>query len=626
LDEHPLSDQGPLLRDADQPAPLLEARLWAAFAAAETSGALHRAWLALICRALPGAQRAALLRAEPDGTFSPAAVWPDASGTFEPLRAIAEQCIGSGHPAILSNHPGLVHIGYPFFGNAGKIAGAVLTELERESDDATQRAVRTLHMGVGWLEAQALRDESAASRAAMERSAAALDIVAVANEHERPDAAAIAVSNEIALRLGVARVAIGLWDGRKNRLTALSHTAWFKRGTALVTAIEDAMDEAVEQRATVWLPASPGEPVRITVAHTRLRAVWKQSAALATVPIVAGDRQAGALLLAQDTGSPAILSEEQVRLAQAAAALVGPALAAKAKARRWISGRIADGVGEVLRGVIGPRHVAWKLLAAAVLAALAVTSVVPTAFRVSARAVLEGHIQRAVPAPFDGFIATALLRAGDIVHEGDVLATLDDKDLALERARWTGERDQALQKARDATARHDRAAASEFEAQSRQADAQLALTADKLARSRIVAPIDGLVVTGDLSQMIGGPVETGKVLFEIAPLDFWRVVVRVDERDVRFIHPPQPGVLVLGGMSGATLPLTLNRITSVAETDNGRNAFRGEADLDDNADASGLRPGMEGIAKIEVGHRAILAVWTRSLMDWLRMQMWTWTP
>ena len=163
-----------------------------------------------------------------------------------------------------------------------------------------------------------------------------------------------------------------------------------------------------------------------------------------------------------------------------------------------------------------------------------------------------------------------------------------------------------------------------MEAQARQTEAQIALAQEKLARTRIVAPIDGLVVSGDLSQSIGAPVETGKVLFEVAPLDDYRVIVRLDERDIRFVEAGQRGRLLLHGQADSTVDFTVQRITSVAEIDGGRNTFRVEGTLE--GVPGNLRPGMEGVGKIAITDRSFAWVWTRGLMDWLRMQIWAWTP
>jgi len=169
--------------------------------------------------------------------------------------------------------------------------------------------------------------------------------------------------------------------------------------------------------------------------------------------------------------------------------------------------------------VLGHDKPSLKLAVLAGVVAVAALCVGQGEYRVTARAVLEGKIQRAAVAPFDGFVAESSVRPGDHLHAGDLLAAMDDHDLVLERARAWADAEKSRQKYNEAMAKHDRPGAAELSAQIDQAEAQLALADDKLRRSRIVAPIDGLLVSGDLSQMLGAPVERGKTLFEIAPLD-----------------------------------------------------------------------------------------------------------
>lgn len=601
-----------------------DARLWAAFATAGSTEALCRSWLALQCRSLADVEGAMVLLARPGKPFAPVAMWPDAGQDMGFLRGVAEECVQTAAPVVRrppheSGATGL-HVAYPFLADGDVPVGVVVLDLRMRGEPQIQATLRTLHWGVGWLEAQAVRDRVGRERQRVAAAAAALDIVAVANEHDRADAAAMAVANELAVRLGAARVAIGLDAGRGAKLLALSHTAWFKRKTTMVGAIEQAMDEAAEQRVTVRLPASSDEAVRILVAHEQLQTHWDANGAYTTYPLLTDRGPAGAITTLH-TEPP---SEAVVRLGEAISTLLGPILDQKRRARRMVSGRVIDGAHDLVGAVIGPRHIAWKLAGVVTLCGLAAVILVPTSFRVSAKAVLEGRVQRVVPAPFEGFIATAPAKAGDVVHAGDVLATLDDRDLQLERVKSQSEHDRLVVKAHEAMAKHDPGAGGQVEAQLRQTEAQAALTAEKLARTRIVAPIDGILVSGDLSQSIGAPVELGKVLFEVAPLDDYRVIVRLDERDIRHVRPGQVGKVLLHGMTGASEPFTVQRITSVAETDAGHNTFRVEGRLDGSR--SGLRPGMEGVAKIEIVDHSIIWVWTRGLMDWARMLVWSWTP
>jgi multidrug resistance efflux pump len=245
-------------------------------------------------------------------------------------------------------------------------------------------------------------------------------------------------------------------------------------------------------------------------------------------------------------------------------------------------------------------------------------------FRVSARTVVEGAVQRAAVAPFEGFIAEAPVRAGDLVRTGQLLARLEDRDLRLDRVKFASEREQQLRKYHDALAKHDRATAGILMAQAAQSEAQLALVDEKLARTRVTAAFDGVVVSGDLSQLLGSPVEQGKLLFEIAPLDAYRVILKVDDRDIAYVLNGQRGRLALTGLGGDPMPFQVTKVTSVSTAQEGRNYFRVEAQLEQPR--NGVRPGMEGVGKIVVDQRKFAWIWTRSLVDWMRITFWTWMP
>ena len=133
-----------------------------------------------------------------------------------------------------------------------------------------------------------------------------------------------------------------------------------------------------------------------------------------------------------------------------------------------------------------------------------------------------------------------------------------------------------------------------------------------------------MVISGDLSQRLGAPVGKGELLFEIAPLAEWRVAVDVRERDLRHVRPGQPGRLLLSGRADAAAPIEVTRVTPVARAVDGANVFRVEARLTEAI--PGLRPGMEGVAKIEAGEASILRVWTRTTLHRLRALVWEWTP
>jgi RND family efflux transporter MFP subunit len=259
---------------------------------------------------------------------------------------------------------------------------------------------------------------------------------------------------------------------------------------------------------------------------------------------------------------------------------------------------------------------------AVVLVAAVVLGFATWPYRVTAKVMVEGAVQRAVAAPFQGFVGESFVRAGDTVRPGQMLARLDDRDLKLERVRWASEAEQMQRRYRQAAAAQERSAMTVAAAQEQQALAQLGLVEERLERAVLRAPFEGVVVTGDLSQLLGSPVEQGKVLFEIAPLDAYRVVLHVDERDVAELQPGQRGQIALAGMPFDRLPFTVRQITPISSAQEGRNFFRVEAQLDQAPPR--LRPGMEGIGKVEVGKRKLLWIWTHPLVEWLQLTTWRW--
>jgi RND family efflux transporter MFP subunit len=245
-------------------------------------------------------------------------------------------------------------------------------------------------------------------------------------------------------------------------------------------------------------------------------------------------------------------------------------------------------------------------------------------YRVTASTTLEGTIQRVVSAPFNGYIAEAQARAGDIVQEGELLCLLDDRDLKLEHLKWSTQREQLLKEYREAMAKHDRAQIQIINAKIDQAEAQISLLDEHLARTKVVAPFYGVVMKGDLSQSLGAPVERGQVLFEVAPLESYRVIVEVDERDITDIAVGQQGELILPSMPGDLFPLVIEKITPVSTAKEGRNYFRVEARLKNTSER--LRPGMDGVGKISIDRRKLIWIWTHEAIDWIRLKLWAWIP
>jgi multidrug efflux pump subunit AcrA (membrane-fusion protein) len=596
----------------------------------------YQAWLGLQCGIVGGVTAGLLLlrtTPHPDAPpYAPAAAWPDAQQDLNQLAQVAQQAAGERRSVVARCHSGTlgqmqttgIMVAHPIgAGGEGPFAIIAVSVGPRPGLDP-QAVARQLAWGAGWLEMLLTRQRADEGAQRVARAAVGLDLLAVAGEHRQLDASAMALSNELAGRLHCDRVSIGIVNRRRNgvRLKAMSHTATFVRKSQTADSIENAMEEALDQNTVVSFPPTASTERRIAVAHKSLANAAGGRAAVASVILSSRGRSVGVITLERHRDEA--FDEAAIQLCETVANLIGPMIDLQHDRGRMISGRAVDLAHDGIRRLFGPRYPALKLAAGALVVIVGILAFATGAHTVSAKSVTEGVVQRAVVAPFDGFVLSAPIRAGDIVHEGDVLASLNDRDLVLDRLKARSDRDRLVQKHRDALAKHDRPEMVALSAQIHQSEAQLALAETKLARTRLTAPFDGIVVSGDLSQNLGSPVERGKVLFEIAPLDQYRVILQVDERDIGYVGVGQKGRLALAGLPGQPLPLTLTKITPVAVAEEGRNFFRIEASLDDESVA--LRPGMEGVGKIEVGRARLVWVWAHPLIEWLWLTAWKWIP
>ncbi|MDB5863901.1 MAG: hypothetical protein JWO70_1707 [Betaproteobacteria bacterium] len=451
-------------------------------------------------------------------------------------------------------------------------------------------------------------------------AARVLDLQATVLSHDTFEASATAFAGEVATLLRFDRVAIGFTQGVHTRVVAVSHTVDLPAGTELLDAFAAAMEESLDQSSTIVLPADPGARPLITLAHAELsRRYGGAGGAVCTVPLVRGGKTFGALTLARaDATTP---TREEIALCEHIACMIGPILELKREAERSWHARLNRAVRNLAKQIAAPGNTGRKGVAALALVALLAAFLVPVQYRIGAQARIEGSVQRALIAPADGFLRQIHVRPGDRVTAGQVLAELAEEDLGSEKRKWQSELTQHENAASAALARTDRGQYVINQSKADEARAQLDLVERQLGRTRVVAPFDGVVIKGDLSQSLGAPLRRGDVLLTIAPADRFRLLIEVDERDIADVYAGQKGSVALGALSERALSFRVARVTPVATARDGRNFFEVEAEL---GEAAPLRPGLRGVAKIDAGTSSIAWAWTHRLFDWMRFALWSW--
>jgi len=604
---------------------ILDQALWQKFRNAETPEEFIGTWLAMLCRRVPGATAALVTLGEPDvGPFSPFAFWPERGIVAESLSIISEKAVSQRQGAIMNagtaaNGLAVQQLAYPFLVDGSVYGGCAIAFVGQHG--LVNDIMRRIQWATGWVEVLLRRRLHEEEENLRERSSLVFDVLATVLENRKFNAAAAALVTELALHLKCDPVSIGLVRRRRCRVAQISHAAGFGKKMNLVRDIRTAMEEAVDQRAIVLYPPNKAWEYRITRAHEEL-AKSNVGHCVLTVPMQSDHEIIGALTFQRPSDQP--FDEAAIDLCDAVASVVGPVLKEKQQNDRNILIKLGESLVTQLRRLFGSNYFGRKLATALAIVAVAYFSFATMLHTVTSPAVVRGTIERTIVAPFRGYVASESARAGEVVRKGQTLARLDDQDLNLEHIRLMTTREQKLVEYDRALSKHDRAETLIVKSQIDEADAQLALIDEQLKRIRLVAPFDGYVVSGDLSQSIGAAVERGEELFKIAPLNSYRVMLEVDEDDIDEISVGQAGELRVAALPEVPMDYRIERITAISQQKDGRNYFSVEARLENSDDH--LRPGMEGIAKTAIGERLQIVNYTAKLVDWARLKIWRWTP
>lgn len=234
--------------------------------------------------------------------------------------------------------------------------------------------------------------------------------------------------------------------------------------------------------------------------------------------------------------------------------------------------------------------------------------------------VVRAAESRHTAAPFDAILGSVLVKPGHRVHAGDILCQFDHRELDRQHVEPRTE-------ARVLEIEQDRARAAGSPADVRLAGAKKALVnarleviKQRIARSTVRAPIEGVVIGGDLRMRIGSVVELGAPLFELAPMDTWLLELTVPERTVSELNAGMSGSFASFASPGELHEFGIRAVRPAAEVRDGRTVYSAEASLLGSAEK--LRPGMEGVARVRMGKRPIWWIALHRTVDYLRMKLW----
>ncbi len=222
------------------------------------------------------------------------------------------------------------------------------------------------------------------------------------------------------------------------------------------------------------------------------------------------------------------------------------------------------------------------------------------------------------------------VRPGDLVNTTNVLLKFDTADLELEEASTQADQNRYLREIEKARAEAERLRGSKSsslaemrinQALVEQTQARLDLIRYRLQQSSLRPPFNSVVVEGDLRQRIGAHMKQGEPLFKVARIDNLYSEAEINERDVHEILNKSDGEIAFVAQPKLKYPAKILRIEPAAAPKEGQNVFQVRLSVD-GAVQPWWRPGMSGVAKINVEKRTLLWIITHRTVDFLRMYLW----
>lgn len=280
---------------------------------------------------------------------------------------------------------------------------------------------------------------------------------------------------------------------------------------------------------------------------------------------------------------------------------------------------------------------AWRLSRRQTIgfAAIAIfAAFLPIPSKISSSFVLEPGLQAEVRATIPGVVRQVLVREGDEVRQGQILAILENPQVETDAAVAAEQLSMAQSQLRAAEASADPAATATAGREAAKLGDDVREEQQKAAQLDIRAPIAGTVATPELPETVGSHLDEGQTFCNISARSAMRARILVRDWEIQDVAPGANIALKVAPYPLRTYSGRVDQVLPAAAMDqpisNPARLMRYGQDLTNyiaiiadfpNADGS-LREGMTGMAKIFGPPRPLAWQWGRDGWRWVRSQVW----
>lgn len=429
--------------------------------------------------------------------------------------------------------------------------------------------------------------------------------------------ASMTLANELSTRFNCSKVSIGWKKKEYVEAVALSHREDFTRNSEVVDKLESVYEECFDQGHEIHYPPIADDFV-ITYAHKEYTEQNRIEEIL-SFPFRVENKIRGVILFEKAQEK---FSQEDLLVLRLIVNQVTPILDSLYIRDRNFFSSIKYKANEHLSWWLGVNDTLIKFSAIVVSAFIIAISTISIEYKIESVGSLSTDNISFVSTPFDSTVFEVGLYSGDIVKKDDQLLLLDTKELYLKYSEALADVSRYSIEEQKSRGKGELADMQIAKAKTQQAYATQQRVEYYLKQSKILSPIDGVIVEGDHEELLGKPVSKGDMLFKIAQLTDFYLTLNVSEEYINEIKLGSEGRFVFLGKTAEKIEFTIDKIIPIANADaTQNNSFIVKAKFH-QAPKDWWRPGMSGVAKIYAGERKIIWIFTHKFVDFLRLFFW----
>jgi RND family efflux transporter MFP subunit len=235
--------------------------------------------------------------------------------------------------------------------------------------------------------------------------------------------------------------------------------------------------------------------------------------------------------------------------------------------------------------------------------------------------VAPAHSARVQP-EVAGVVQRIDVHEGDTVHQGAVLAKLDDWQYRVALSAAQAKYETAVSQMNRALVSNDGTEAGIQRVQADYWATEVNLKRERLDKTLLRAPIDGRVATPHIEDFVGRNLNPGDTFAEVVDTSHASVDVALDEVDLMRLHSGESAAVKLEGVPTRTFRAPVTVISPKAELQGNQRFFFARV-LVPNDDGV-IRSGMQGRGKVSTGWAPAGWVIFRRPIMWLWSNIWSW--